>query len=168
MGPQGPVGPPGSSGSGDDFKVRKTVSENVANSSVLQDDDQLAFPIGPNEIWTFDIVLLTTQTTANPDIKIGFGVPSGATVQWGGVGPDLNVSNGSLNDTNVNLSVVSGASTLSYGVSNGAAIPTYIRLTGTVINGATGGTVRLRWCQNVAATAPTTVEANSFLKAGRF
>jgi hypothetical protein len=140
-------------------KVRKTFDESVSNSTNLQNDDQLSFPVAAGEAWIFDYWLVVTAQSNAPDIRLAFTVPNGSTLRWSGMGPG---------NAGFDHPVIFGS-----GNSDGFAVtgePTRdsIWVRGIVTVGGTGGTVRLQWAQNSANFSDTIVEANSYLQASKF
>ena len=47
--------------------IRKSADETVNNSTTLQDDDELLFPIAANEVWYFEFFLLI-QSSADMEV----------------------------------------------------------------------------------------------------
>ena len=132
--------------------VRKTADETVANSTVLQDDDQLLFAIGANESWTFTFMTLAIEDgIGTPGIHYAVTAPAGATG---------------------NVSVLAGSSITS-SVARATSTGQLALLTsdlaylviGTVVNGGTAGNVTLQWAQFLAAAAATRVKAGSYVEA---
>jgi len=136
--------------------VRKTANETVNNSTVLQDDDHLFFPILANEIWDF-LILLKVQIKAASDFKFTITAPAGA--------------GGGFNK--VHLLVTSGYCPVptSFGADDGVIDAVdrtiYCWVIGIVENGANAGNIRVQWAQQTAVAENTVVEANSFLTARR-
>lgn len=135
--------------------VRKSADESLTSNAVLQDDDELLFAIGANEIWVFQFNLLYT-TLATPDIQLAVTAPTGATCDYAGGGVDVASGAGST--------ACGGAITVTAGSAT-ANDPLY--LSGTIANGSTAGTVRLQWAQNTSNSNATTVHRGSSLSAFR-
>src|SRR5690606_26427777 len=57
----------------------KTEDETVNNSATLQDDDDLSFAIGANEVWAVEIYV-QVNSSSSADFKYALSVPSGATL----------------------------------------------------------------------------------------
>ena len=121
----------------------------------------LSFAVAANEVWAFDGYLLVTGALSG-DIKLAFTVPSGATLRWSGIGDDIVDGNGS--ETNWAVIGTSGASA-GYAIQT---TETYIRVRGTVVNGATAGSVQLQWAQNTSNVTATQVLVNSTLQASKY
>ncbi|MGH7585384.1 MAG: hypothetical protein ACREMH_03975 [Gemmatimonadales bacterium] len=154
--------------------MRKTADESVTDSTTLQNDNHLSFSIAASEAWSFQVFLAVNASTDGRDIKIGFTVPSGATVRWGAIGPTTGVS--IMTDVRGNFASQSGSATGScctanFGVplDDSGALETVIMIKGTVVNGSTAGTLQLQWAQATAgAGTSTTVLADSWLIGLRF
>jgi len=132
--------------------VRKTADQTVNNSAILQNDDQLLFAIGANEVWEFSFILLATSGTT-PDMQVAVTMPSGGDVDWFWVGPN---SAGTLVEIVVNGSA---GSTNMEAKDN----PTVIIIRGIAVNSTNAGNVQLQWAQNTANATDTKVLTNSCL-----
>ena len=137
----------------------KTAAETVNNSATLQNDDHLAFAIGANEQWAFEMFLAITSTTT-ADFRLSFTVPSGATIQIGG-----DISRNATSGAHLDGAWLTGDGTTN--INMNADVVNALRLSGVVINGANAGTVQLQWAQGGAAAVDTIVQAGSWLKAKR-
>jgi hypothetical protein len=126
--------------------VRKNTNETVNNSNSLQNDNELLFAIGANEIWEFQI-FLQAQVDADNDFKFDVTVPSGSIVFTNQQPTAL---------VNWSTSAISMAT----GTDRANAI---VFIYGIAMNGATPGNVQLRWAQNTASAIDTIVKANSCL-----
>jgi hypothetical protein len=137
--------------------ARKTADENLASSTVLQNDDHLLHALAANGIYTFRGMLryLADQAT---DIKVAFTVPAGATLLWGSPGPDISVTSAAGSGYWATGNV-SGAN-LDFGGLGGTGI---LHLQGIVVMGATAGNLQLQWAQRVSSATNITVYTNSFL-----
>ncbi len=134
--------------------VRKTADEIVNNSNVLQNDNELLFPVGVNECWEF-VLQLIWDTSAVADIKYAFVVPAGGIIRgmyaWvvggsGGEPVDLALTPFTQNGSGVGTAYVS-------------------RCYGWYIGGANAGNVQLQWAQNTAEASNTKVLTNSLIVA---
>ena len=137
--------------------LRKTAAETVNNSATLQDDDDLTFAIGANEVWIFWVVMLAKGNT-NADFKYSFNAPSGAagSYNWGDVdtGGSVNIENyySALRNTSGFATDAAGKAGMAQGV---------------VRNGGTAGNFALQWAQDSAHPSNTTLEADSHMLAIR-
>jgi hypothetical protein len=131
--------------------VRKTADETVSNSTILQDDNDLFFAIGANEIWSVNLVVVLTSSTV-ADFRGAITAPSGATGQWGRAGSN-------------NYTALDGSA---YDFHSGqGATRVMVILDALVVNGVTAGNVRFQWAQDVAEVSDTKVLTNSYLVAYR-
>jgi hypothetical protein len=127
----------------------KTANETLANSAALQDDDDLTFSIGANEVWAIDL-LLNFSANSVPDIQVAFNGPAGLDdldVQW---------------HTNDGMTGSLHAYETSFTYNNGNTDATAI-IRGFVKNGATPGTFALRWAQNTSNATAIIMRAGSHL-----
>lgn len=138
--------------------VRKTATESVTSSTVLQDDDALLFAVAANEVWIFEMFLVVFGDTTG-DIKFAITVPAGATLLWGQFALDTGANN-RLGNLNAQAVGVSGTANLPLEAGN---VISAVLLKGTVVNGATAGNVVLQWAQAVSNAVATEVRANSYL-----
>lgn len=135
--------------------VVKSADETVNNSATLQNDDELKFAIGANEVWRFQLFLLI-NSGATPDFKYGFTMPTGG---------DVIMTAAHRNPSNT--SVVTG-----YSISQASAPISvrgigvdfaYVLNEGIAVNGATPGNLQLQWAQNTADASDTKLLKNSML-----
>lgn len=134
--------------------VRKSANEIVNNSAVLQDDNELLFPVLANEIWTGYILLLTSGNNT-ADLKVNLTGPAGSTIRWTGIYVDVAGATRKTSDLDGDIQA--------YGQDN------YLNvlINFTIINGAVAGNLTLQWAQNTADLSDTTVLANSHIYAHR-
>lgn len=132
------------------IRVYKTTNETVNNSTTLQNDDELLFPIGANEVWGF-YLFITGTFSSSFDWKCGWTVPSGTTMQWSAIdGGDV----ATITESGTDVEVTSTRdSTLFY--------------SGVVDSAGTSGNVQLQWAQNVMFAGDLIVKAGSYLIATR-
>jgi hypothetical protein len=131
----------------------KSADETVNNSATLQNDDHLFFSIGANETWTFRFVLFANSGTT-PDLKAAVSAPSGASCIYAAIDAEAAVTTPQVTTCGTATALLSG---------NGAY--DVYEVVGTVVNGATAGTVTLQWAQNTATAANTIVAAGSYMHA---
>ena len=170
QGPPGTQGPPGSKGTTGvtgvqgstgpkgpaDVIVRKTVDEQVSNSTVLQNDTELSLPVAAGETWLFDVWLIVSCPVNTPDMKLAFTVPTNATIRWSCLG-DGNVG--------TDHELITGSGSSDSFLITGGTTKDSVRMHGTAVVGDTPGTVRLQWTQNTSNMNALKVEAFSFLRA---
>jgi hypothetical protein len=132
--------------------VIKTTNETVNNSSTLQNDDELFFTVGANEVWAFRFVVQGNSGTT-PDFRFAVTAPGGAVCRVGFSDPEGATSNAQYG---------CGVSTQSI---PGNGVNDVYEITGTVTNSGTPGEVRLQWAQFTSNAANTTVFAGSYVTA---
>lgn len=143
--------------SGSQVIVRKTADELVTNSTVLQNDDELLFPIAANEVWEFALLPISISATNTPDAKGAFTVPAGATI--------VGAYHGTNADGAVGVSTFVAAQSISFMVETSARVQKVFA--GIVISGANAGNVQFQWAQTTATVEDTKILANSCIIAHR-
>lgn len=133
--------------SGGPTQVRKTVTETITESTVLQNDDELLYALAANEIVRFS-ALLRINSSSTPDIKFGFTVPTGATLSWMMTTPEATDE----------VATSGGSATMQTSGNDQIVV-----LEGTVVNGGTSGNLQLQWAQNTSSVGSTSVLINSIL-----
>lgn len=135
--------------------ARKSADETVTTSTTLQNDDELFVAVNANGIYEFRLFLdYNSSTTA--DIKIGWTLPSGATMTYVQNGLD---ASSTTNLGAQNLGPLTQASNPVFGGTGGdtVAIPL-----GMLVVGANAGTMQLQWAQSTSSGS-TIVRAGSHL-----
>ena len=143
--------------------VTKTAPQSVTNSIVLVNDTALTFPIAANETWDVD-VFVRYQSDATLDLRTSVTAPTGATM----FGDARGLSSGAAGPSGLPLLATVDAPGEVYtwgGV--GATVPTSLRYSVRVKNGATAGAVTFQFTQGTAGATATTVLASSNLLALR-
>lgn len=125
--------------------IKKAADETVTSSTTLQNDNHLAFSIGANEQWAF-LMFIQYYAEGTPDLKIGWSVPVGCTMQWSRVVSA--VWDEAEGDTEV------------YEGDDGVPERGYLG-GGIIRNGANVGTIQFQWAQNVSDAAGTIIRAGS-------
>lgn len=141
-------------GGGMSVKV-KEADETVISNATLQDDDELLFAVGANEVFQFEGVLNIT-TPAAADFRIGITGPTGATGSLSAIYSDL--STGSIDAGSVAIGAAGGLLLISGSVGN------IVRFWGGIHNGSTSGNLTLQWAQATSTASNTTVMAGSYIK----
>ncbi|HKY19579.1 MAG TPA: hypothetical protein VJM31_00045 [Vicinamibacterales bacterium] len=149
--------------------IRKTSNETVTSSTAFQDDDELFFAIGANEVWAARFVVLLTGGSSTGDWKGAFSAPAGAVGSHAQVGASSAGTGGT--DTNVtgySGSVFTDTELHISGINATASVVLGITFDVLIVNSSNAGNVKLRWAQNVSNGTGTTVVAHSFIKADRY
>ena len=126
--------------------IIKSPTENVNNTTTLQNDDELLAGLDPSQKYIFVINLLV-NSSAVADLKLGWSVPSGATIRYG-----------SVNNTPVGVGTESGTATIA-----GAGAARFTRLVGEITMGSTRGTVNRQFAQNTAEVSNSGILVGSTL-----
>lgn len=133
------------------LRAKKTVDENLASSTTLQNDDALFLStMDPNGIYEIlGYLLIKASSGTNGAMKTSFSLPAGADasnwifeLQAASRGPAA--------------SGVVGGITL-------ATTNSILTFRGELVMGGTAGTLQLQWAQNSSNAATSTVSAGSFL-----
>ena len=169
-GPAGPTGPTGAAGAAGatgatgpagsvfDYKYRKTADESVSSSTTLQNDDTLKIALAASDAVEFSAVMFVSSTSATPDFKMTFTVPSGASVRWHAEWFD-----GAFQASSI---VTSSGTTATFLITeNRLGI---VKLTGIVVNGSNAGDLQLQWAQNQSNSSAVKVEQRSFIRGSKF
>lgn len=133
--------------------VVKSTDEVINSATVLQNDDELLFPVLANENWWFDILIRYYAPSA-ADLKYGISVPSGNGA-WVTGQRDLSGAQKVLLQD-------SGAPE-----ARGENAEYWIWLSGVVNVAETGGNVVFQWAQVTSDVGDTKVLADSVLRASR-
>lgn len=131
--------------------ARKTADEVVNNSSTLQNDNHLSWPVAANAVYEMRLELVYVTGTT-PDIKFGWTYPSGLTMVWQHRGTDL--SGNVAFRGNYNAATVLGI--------GGTTFEEYVTLTGLITVSSTAGTLQLQWAQSTANASDTTLRSGSY------
>lgn len=149
----------------DTYIVRKTGDEIVNNSTTLQNDDHLLFPMNEGDSgtrWALDgFIFYDSSTTA--DIKFNITVPTSAEFRGTIFGPVLGLSGTS---SDANFGGVFNANPIALG---GAGVGTFLvaRIVGTAQCSSTPGFLRIQWAQNTLDATNTRITVNSWIRGTR-
>ena len=139
------------------FTAWKEVDLPRSNTTTLANDGDLTVPVVANGRYIFLALLFATSAAiSTADLKVAFTWPSGGAGKWGSAG----LATGSA-VPNWNAARTSSGASSAFGV-NGAT-PTWALLGGTLLNGATPGSLTVQWAQNTSNATATTLQANSGL-----
>ncbi|MFM7262100.1 MAG: hypothetical protein ACKO3W_16060, partial [bacterium] len=131
----------------------------LTSSTTLQNDDALIISLGANDAVEFSGMMFATSTSATPDLKVAFTVPTGATIRWFGEWfGESYVSSG--------LITASGTASPVFPIAaNGVGL---FKFNGIVTNGSTAGNLQFQWAQNTSNSNAVTVQQRSFLIGSKF
>lgn len=142
--------------------ILKTADEVLNNNNTLQDDNHLVFTMEANKTYGFRLMLILTSGDNDGDFKIGWTVPTGATMFWGLHGNEgdntehWNSAGGALSSGNA---LRTESSTLILGASATETLGLIVE--GIVRNGANAGDFQFQWAQNTSDTQHCTVKEGS-------
>lgn len=136
------------------IKVYKPSDEVLTTDTTLQDDDDLKFTVGANELWIFQMLLHTTEGGTG-NIKFTFTGPASSAAIWS-AHPAFGITD---------LFVASAARGLTSEEQTNADDRTHFAV-GQIDTAGTSGTCQLQWAQ-ITANSTTTVKAGSWLRAER-
>lgn len=138
--------------------ARKQADETVNGSAVLQNDDDLAWPVAANAVYEFELHMLASSGTT-PDLKTAFSFPTGMTGTLYGIGPD---SAGTPPAVTFDAGALSA--TLNW---NGTGANSHYMLWGILTVASTAGTLQLQWSQVTSNASNTIMRAGSYGKVTR-
>lgn len=138
--------------SGPTVKV-KEADETVTTNTTLQNDNELLFAVGVNEVWQFEGELFLTAPAA-ADFKMTFTGPAGAVGSFGAIyhangAASAGDADGGALGTSISL-ILTGDGRI-------------VRFWGGIHNGGTGGDLTLQWAQDTSSGS-TLLLAGSYIK----
>ena len=143
------------------FEIKGS-DETVTNSSTLQNDNDLSFTIGANEIWEL-FVQLDAINDGNDDdnsskLKVAVTIPSGTLHVYAYV-----VDNEGDGDDGSWLTTSGTANSSAFEL-NGSDDKGPVQLQGLIVGGSTSGTVHIQWAPDSSSNSKVTVKKNSYMK----
>lgn len=144
-------------------KAVKSADQSVSSANTgttLVDATDLAIALGVGETWAFEAVLFYEGSTAG-DLKVGFSLPAGATLVWGGYAPAPAIA---AFASTAQFSIQTGTGTNGYGgVGAGNGLIAILR--GLIVNPTNAGNLQLRFAQLASDATATILKANSHIVA---
>lgn len=138
----------------------RSTDQSVTSSTVLVNDDTLLAAVVINAIYHVEAELVFLGgTQGSSDLKISWTAPAGVTMNWIGIGKDT------AGAFTWPTPLTTPTATAAFGTL-GAAVR-MARVEGSLITGATPGTLQLQWAQNTSSATATTMKAGSILKLTR-
>lgn len=139
--------------------IVKPADQTVNNSTALVNDNVLAVPLAASAAYALEFRGVYQSNTA-AGIKWGWNYPVNADINWAWIG--TNTADTKTQENDLDQTAVQSA----IGKSGGSILVALTDvITGVVRNGATAGTLSVRWAQNVAHTTNTQVLKGSCLRA---
>lgn len=143
--------------------VIKGADETTVSNTSLHNDNALLLPLIASATYIFALYLdfesATTGSGGAGDIKWGWSVPSGTKMRY----TVMNKTTGGVADDGLTWDET-GVPTAG---GRGAGVLAGVKLEGTVMAGATAGTLQFRWAQNTSNGTATIVHAQSSLELRR-
>jgi hypothetical protein len=136
--------------------VIKTADTAFASLTTLTDDPALLFPVDINSTYLFEIEILWSAA-ATPKYAYAIRFPAGCRMDYSR--SVLDASGVTLRDAQVN--VASGTGTTSGPTANGTGATTF---RGTIVTGATSGSVVFQAAQSVSSATTCTTQRGSFIR----
>ena len=124
----------------------KTTDESVANSTTLQDDDDLITALKANTVYQIEGRIHVESASATPDFKYAFSIPTGSTISLTGFGAE---KAGAFFATDQHLDLEENTIALNAGVHS------YLNFWGIVETNSTAGNIKLQWAQNASNATAT-------------
>jgi len=133
--------------------IVKQTDESLADSTTLQDDDELKVTLEANKVYSWEARIFITADSNTPDIRWAMDAPAGATIRYNDVGWDSDraflTGDGIVGDDYLG------------GI---GARETTFELHGYVIMGGTAGDLQFQWAQAISHADNVTVKKGSSLK----
>ena len=145
--------------------IRKTIDQSVNNSIVLANDTQFLVPLPVAGIFQWRH-LIFCDGDIGADIKFAYTIPAGATMRWGGNGPDSTVAAAGTGPGQWGSTSTPGG-VINYGTAAVNTVTT-VTLEGEISMGGIAGNLQFQFAQVAAIVANTTVRARSRLEVWRF
>lgn len=146
--------------------ARKTASESVTSSTVLQNDDHLFVSVLANTTYEILLLLRVSGNSAlnTGDLRIDLTIPAGAALLAAGVGVSVS-STDTKNEQLAHIGDMGSGSSRVFGTTGtgGGAANSSVLVRGILVVAGTAGTLQLQWAQNVSSATPTTLHTNSFM-----
>lgn len=148
---------------GGDTYVRKTANETVNNSTSLQNDDHLVFPVLANTTYAVQLfIMYDSSTTA--DLQYSFTLPASAT----GFKTTTNAPTSTTTCSGTSATLIFNSLTQTNnsigGAGTGTANTCALVIDATVIVAGTAGNVQFRWAQANLDATDSIIRAGSWLR----
>ncbi len=137
---------------------RKSADQAVANTSSLQDDNEIALNMSANGVYEVEGMLEFSAATADPGAAFAFGGPSGSSVNV-----SFTANSGSTSTFSAGVNDGSSASTLQVG----AGQISVVHFRGIIETSSSAGAMHLRWAQGTSNINALTLKKNSYIKCTR-
>lgn len=142
--------------------VVKKSDESIDTNAVTQNDNELFCKLPPNSIFEIELNIIAVSASSVPDIRIDYTYTNLDFTTLRHVrGPATAIT--TTSDVPLRSSYFGMTTDISYGCV-GTSNESIITEKFIVSTGINGGTIQLKWSQNVSDATPTIVEAGSYMK----
>jgi hypothetical protein len=134
--------------------ARKASTENIASDATLNDDAELTVELEGNTEYIVDGIIFVNSSSAIPDFKAAFAVPSGSEI-------DIAI----IPSTTREVELLHTSGVESDGIPIPANASVAIQVVGSVKTSSTAGELVFQWSQNVSNATAISVLRGSYLRA---
>jgi hypothetical protein len=132
----------------------KDINQSVTNSTVLVSDESIVWDLLAHALYVIT-ARIHYNTEDVPDIQLGWSIPGDSNMVWSASG----FSTGSVYQNFGNANPAGGPTNFG---GSGDGSNRVARIAGSIATGDEDGELALRWSQNIANAATTSVLAGSF------
>jgi len=143
--------------------VRKTADESVTSSTTVQNDDHLFLAVAANIVYVLDAWLVTFCSVDTTDFKMGFTLPSGATLSFSANGLKFNTT-GDVHGLIQQQALINQSSPTATQVAGTVGDNTVVNVRGLLTVGSTAGNLQLQWAQFASVATAVTLKAGSWMR----
>ncbi len=156
-----------STSTGTYFLIRKS-TDTFRNNQIATDDPDLKFTAPANTVWGFDLYLIMQSYTQAADVNLGFSIPTGSNLLWGGLGGQPNSFTAQTISASQPLLLASGTQVNAYGSASQSVFSTRwgMGFHGIFDSGVNGGNIAVSWADN-AASSGVWMFTNSYMAMSR-
>ena len=140
------------------LKIRKSTYQSTSSTTILQEDDELVLTLKANKTYIIDGMIFAESVVTQPNIKIGFNIPSGAII-------DIGLTGASSNSFESAGMIESDYNSQTIIIDLPGNDPVMIKASGTVKTNSTSGNLELWWAQANTNVDATVVKEGSYLRA---
>ena len=144
--------------------TRRTSDSAAKNNNTLANDDTLWVTVGANQLWWFDALLIFNGANATMDIKVGWTVPSGTIMRWGGPGMPAGAG-ASMAGVGTGTAPQFGTESTALSTGSGAAVDVGLWVSGWIQSSSTTGNVVLQWAQVTTDAGNLIIRTLSMIRA---
>jgi hypothetical protein len=146
----------------EEWLIFKDVDQSYSSDTTLNDDTVLKFTAEANSRYAVELFAVVSGV-AGGDVRIAWGVPSGASGTRSVFGPATSITN--RNNATVNLGAYTFSGEIGYGLASAEpGAPVSIQERFIITTSATGGTVVFRHAQNTSNATATIIRGSSYMR----